>query len=225
LLSSRKKKTREEQMRVVIVEDHHLFRKALKLILKSNNVDVEDEFASGKDFLERLPGLHPDVVIMDIAMPEMDGVETSRQALMMRPDLKILVLSMFGDEDYYYKMISTGVRGFVLKESHPDELMKGIITIAIDENYFSQELLRKIIFKYGSINSFMGKEDVKTFSERELEVLNLLCQGMTNAEIAEALHISQRTAEGHRASMLRKTDTKNTVALIMYALKAGIVKI
>ena len=134
---------------------------------------------------------------------------------------------MFGDEDYYYNMVSSGAKGFLLKESKSDELIEAITWVARGENYFSQELLRKIIFKYGPNGFEKLKEKIQTteISSREYEVLKLICQGLSNAEIAERLFISQRTVEGHRARLLKKTNTKNSVSLIMYALKNGLIKI
>jgi DNA-binding NarL/FixJ family response regulator len=217
-----------EKIRIAIVEDHHLFREGIKLIL--NNAEemmVVAEFNNGKEFTDQLEKIDSDVILMDIAMPEMDGIEATRIAIEKNPSLKVLVLSMFGDEDYYYQMINAGAKGFLLKDCKSHELIEAITWIASGENYFSQELLRKIVFKYGA--SGLGKAPEKSsrseISKREYEILRLICQGFTNAEIAAQLFLSHRTVEGHRANLLKKTNTKNTVNLIMHALKEGLIKV
>jgi DNA-binding NarL/FixJ family response regulator len=211
--------------KVVIVEDYQLFREGIKLILNNSyEFEVIAEFDNGKQFIDNLNNITCDVVLMDIAMPEMDGIEATRIATSLLPDVSILILSMLGDENHYHKIISAGAKGFLLKECKADEMFNAIRTVASGDNYFSQELLRKIIFTYGSPTS-RKKDDNKAFSERELEVLSLLCQGLSNGEIADKLFISQRTVEGHRASMLKKTDTKNTISLIIHALRNNLIQL
>jgi DNA-binding NarL/FixJ family response regulator len=164
---------------------------------------------------------------MDIAMPEMDGIESTRKALERKPDLKIIVLSILGDEEYYSRMIEAGAKGFVSKEAKSAELINAIHEVADHGTFFSQELLRKIIFNQNRKQKRESKvySIVNEFSERELQVLALLCQGMTNSEIGQKLFLSTRTIEGHRAHLLRKTGTKNTVGLIMFALQHEIIKV
>ena len=163
---------------------------------------------------------------MDISMPVMDGIEATKKALEKYPDLPILALSMFGDEEYYYKMVHAGVKGFVLKESGSEELSDAIREITSGNNYFSQELLRKIIINIGNSKlESQVRTPTNTLTKRESEILRLICQGMSNMEIANMLHLSQRTVEGHKANLLKKTSTKNTVNLIMFAIKNNLVEV
>ena len=214
--------------KVIIVEDHPLFREGIKLILvNSQKFTLIGEYTNGKEFIDNLGKEKPDLVLMDIAMPVMDGIEATKLAIEKDPSLKILVLSMYGDEEYYYHMINAGAKGFILKEARSQELLDAMTWVANGENYFSQELLRKIIFKFSpdGMNKLKDKTQSEEISVREFDVLKLICHGLTNAEIAEQLYISQRTVEGHRASLLKKTNTKNTVSLIMHSLRNGLIKV
>lgn len=212
--------------KVIIADDHQIFRQGLKsLIVKEEIAEVIAEASNGKEFLELLHGYSPDLVLMDIGMPEMDGVEATRRAMQINPSLKILVLSNFGDEVHYFNIIQAGAKGFVLKTSGIHELQMAIERVLAGESYFSNELLRKIIANINppetSRNSNNKTEDKPT--RRELEVLHLVAGGYSNEEIADRLNISVTTVKGHRSNLLMKTGTKNTAGLIMYAIKNKII--
>jgi DNA-binding NarL/FixJ family response regulator len=205
---------------IIVVDDHSIFREGIKSLIKlKDNAEVVAEASNGKEFLELLPNFQPDLIVMDIDMPLMNGIEASRIALEKNPELNILVLTMFGDETYYQQMVQAGVKGFVLKTSKFTELEKAIYEIANGGNYFSNELLRKIIFKYQP-----NKEENKiSFTDREKEVLELTCKGMTNEEIANNLNLSLGTIKGYRSNLLEKTTCKNTASLIIYAIKNSLI--
>jgi len=214
-----------EKIKIAIVDDHKMFREGIRYILsKSPYYDIVFEAQNGEEFLDLYDKYIPDVVLMDISMPVMDGVAATQTVIKKFPDAKIIALSMFGDQEYYYKMIHAGVKGFVLKETGSDELEKAITEILLGNNYFSQELLRNIIYSIGE-NNHKKSNPIIHFSDREIEVWTLICKGMSNAEIADELHLSQRTIEGHRANLLKKTEAKNTVGLVMYAIKNEIFKL
>lgn len=213
------------KIKIAIVDDHKILRDGIRLILSDQpDIDIVAEAANGKEFIERINDIDCDVVLMDISMPEMNGAETTKKALEIKPGLKILTLSMHNEEEYYYKMIHAGVKGFLLKDSKSNELKEAVLKVASGENYFSQELLRNIIFNLAEDKS-QPKKVKLTFTNRESEVLKCICEGFSNFEIAERLHVSQRTVEGHRASLLKKTDSKNTANLIMFAIKNNLVEI
>ena len=204
---------------IVIVDDHKLFRDGLKFILGETGIArVIGEASNGKELLSILGMIRPDLVLMDINMPEMNGVEATRKALQVYPDLNVLVLSMFGDEEYYHSMIELGVKGFILKDADASELITAIRKILGGGTYFSQELLLNII------RSRDVEEGIK-LTRREKEILGLICQGHSNAQISDSLHISSRTVERHRAELLSKTQSPNSIALVVYAIKSGLVKI
>ena len=217
-----------DSVRISIVDDHHLFREGIKhILINTRNYKVVAEFMNGIDFVNDLPNIETDIILMDIEMPGMDGLEATKKALQLNPDLRILILSSYSEPGYYHSMVEAGVRGFLLKNSTSDELLKAIADVVAGETYFSQDLLRKIIYNYGAeaackVKTKYLKEEL---SERELEVLQYLCKGLTNAEIADKIFISQRTVEGHRANLLKKTNTKNTVQLIMFAIKNELISV
>ena len=158
-------------------------------------------------------------------MPEMDGIEATEKALLKYPDLKIITLSSYSDHVYYYKMIKAGVQGFVLKKSGREELQEAINTVYNGGNYFPQDILRNLLFKVSNtgVDSILNNEI--RLSKRETEVLQLICQGFTNNEIAEKLHISPKTVDNHRTNLLSKTSTKNTAHLVMFAIKHHLVEV
>lgn len=209
---------------VMIVDDHALFRNGLKLLLNSyTEFKVVAEASNGVEFLETVELLPIDVVLLDINMPEMDGVQAAQIALIKNPDLKILTLSMYGDEEYYYKMVEAGVCGFLLKDSDIDEVYSALCAVIEGKNYFSQELLQNILRNIKNTTDI--PKDVAELSDREKEIILLICQGLSNAEISEKLFLSKRTVEKHRSNILEKTNTKNTASLVMYAIKNKLVTV
>ena len=205
-----------------------MFRNGMKLLIEMEKVgNVIGEAENGKEFLELLETHKPDIVLMDIDMPIMNGIKATVEAIKRYPELKILALSMFGDEKHYAKMINAGVKGFVLKKSGKHELEKGIREVAKGESYFSNELLRNIIINIGEHKI---TKDVKTgldfeLNERELLVLKYISNGCSTSEIADKLYLSIKTIESYRSKLLAKTGSKNAVTLIIFAIKHGLIKI
>ena len=218
----------EKSYKILIVDDHKLFREGLNFVISQmDGFEVVGEASNGKEFLEMIENLNVDIVLMDISMPGLDGIEATAKALEKIPDLKIIALTMFCDEEYYYKMIQAGVSGYILKESGKDELANAINTVIAGENYFSQKLLRNIILNLNKTKTFKGtlhKQEIK-LTPRETEILKLICQGLSNAEISEKISLSLRTVEGHKSNLISKTGVRNSVSLVMYALKNHLVDI
>lgn len=218
----------DKKIKIFIVDDHDMFRDGIKLLLSSNDhFEVIAEAKNGKEFIEMISNFKPDVVLMDIAMPEMDGIEASRKAREKFTDLKILALTMFGDEKYYYQMIQTGIKGFVLKSSGISELQKAIIEVAGGRSFFSNELLYKLV---ANLNPNAGKDGInghviEKLSKREIEVLKEIAQGFTNEDISSKLNISTTTVRTHRANLLSKTNCNNTASLVMYAIKNKLIEL
>ena len=215
-----------EYKKIILVDDHTLFRNGLKLLINNTpNFRVIAEASNGKEFIDLLSKEEkPDVVLLDIAMPEMDGIEAAAIALEKYPDLPIITLSMYGEEDYYFKMVSLGVKGFLLKNSDIHEVCSALESVVEGGAYFSQELLFNLVSNLRS-SSLAGTEDNSMLSERELEILLLICKGFSNQEIADELFISKRTVDKHRANILSKTNCKNTANLVVYAIKNRLVEI
>jgi len=217
-------KSNQPKRKVIIVDDHTLFRNGLRILLNNlENYQVVAEAANGKQFLDLLKINVPDLVLMDISMPVMDGIEASTIAHELYPDLKIITLSMYGEEDYYYKMVNAGVKGFVLKNSDIKEVKTALDVVYDGGSFFSSELLQNLVNSLKS--SAKSKEFHTELSEREMEILILICQGMSNQEIADKLFISKRTVDKHRANILEKSESKNTAQLVVYAIKNRLVEL
>ncbi len=212
----------KNQIAVIIVDDHTLFRNGLKILLDNfENIKIVGEASDGKEYLDKIHTIKADIVLMDINMPVMDGIEATKKSLVKFPDLKIIALSMYGDAEYYYKMIDAGVKGFLLKNSDIKEVVDAIEKVNIGENYFSQELLYNVVKNINPIEK-TKKQKVK-LSKREIEVLKQICKGLSNQEIADVLSISKRTVDKHRANLLSKTLSKNTASLVMYSIENKLV--
>lgn len=216
---------KNEIIKIALVDDHVLFRNGLKLLLSNEpNMSVIIEASDGADFLSQLSAKkHPDIVLMDIGMPNMDGIEATRLAVERMPDIRVIALSMFGEEDYYYRMINAGAKGFLLKNSEISDVKEAIEQVMSGNSYFSQELLCNVIKSFRA-----NKEQVEvmaTLSKREQQVLNEICKGLSNQEIADSLFISKRTVDKHRSNLLSKTNSKNTANLILYAIKNKLISI
>jgi DNA-binding NarL/FixJ family response regulator len=213
---------------IVIVDDHKIFRDGLKFVINQmDDLEVIGEASNGNEFLSIIENKGADLVLMDISMPQLNGIEATKSAVALYPGIKILVLSMFCDEEYYFQMVQAGVMGFVLKESGKDELEDAIRAVLSGETYFSQNLLRDIIVNFHSPGKQAKeqKEQDYNFTKRESEILKLICEGYSNNQIADKLFISIRTVEGHKSNLISKTGVKNTISLVMYALKKNLVNL
>jgi len=212
-----------EQYSVILVDDHKLFREGLKLLLENlDYIKNVDEAGNGKELLKLIEKKQPDIIFMDIEMPVMDGITATQQVLKLHPDLNIIALSMYGDENYYTPMINAGAKGFVLKNSGIQDVETAIQTVISGNNYFSQEILNRLI---NSIGKKSKTKESNELSEREEEVLFHICKGKSNQEIADTLYLSKRTVDKHRENLLSKTNVRNTAGLVMYAVKNGIAEV
>ncbi len=211
----------ERNIKLMIVDDHQIFREGLKFLLReTSGIVVTGEAENGIVFLKLLDDTYPDVVLMDISMPEMDGIEATRQALLKYPEIKIIALTMFGEENYYFQMIQAGARGFVLKESGSSELIHAIEKVIEGEFYFSNELLVSIASKKDEEKILISdRMDELKFTKREKEILDLLIRGFSTTHIAVELNISQRTVEGHKTRLFDKTGIRSTSGLILAAIR------
>ncbi len=201
---------------IAIVDDHEMFREGLVLVLSQvEDINVVGDFSSGDSFLKALADLDIDIVLMDIKMEGLNGIETTQKAKTIKPDLKVIAVTMFVEDSYYMQMINAGAHGFVLKKAGKYELAQAIHEVNKGGNYFSQEILQKMAFK-----AISGKDEKEhQLSTREVEVLRLICKGLSTKEISEVLFICQKTVEVHRSNILRKSDQKNIAQLVIWAIK------
>ncbi len=203
-----------EVIRIAVVDDHTLFREGLVSLLTrgSQRFQVIWQASSGVEFLEKLEEDFPEVVLMDISMPVMDGIEATTRAVSLYSGIRIIALSMYGEQEYYLKMIQAGAKGFLRKDSDIEEVAQTILKVSQGENCFSQEMLYSLVTQPPVMRD-------EILSEREIQILGLICHGLSAAEIAKQLFLSKRTVEKHRANILDKTRCRNTANLVAWAMK------
>ena len=212
-------------IRIALVDDHTLFRRGMKLLLGSHpDFEVVAEAASGEEFLSLIGQVHPDVVFMDYSMPGMNGAQTTELALEIAPELKVITLSMFGDNAYYTRMVESGAKGFLLKDSEFDVVVEAVQTVYEGGSYFSPSLLNSLSNSIKA-SDMVAIDEQDRLSDRELEILVGICRGQSTQEIADSLYISKRTVDKHRANILEKSGCKNSASLVVYAIKNGLVEL
>lgn len=202
------------KIKIAIIDDQDLFLEGLKLILTQiDNFEVIFDTSNGYDFLDFLQKNKPDIVLMDINMPKIDGIETTKKAISIFPDLKIIALTLFSDLTHYTLMQNAGVKGFIHKNIKKTDLHHAINQVSEGGYYFSPEIMKLLALK--SSNSVVKEK----FTKREIDVLKLACNGFTSNEISEKLFISNKTVEVHRTNIFAKANVKNVAELIIWAIK------
>ncbi|MEI6575941.1 MAG: response regulator transcription factor [Bacteroidota bacterium] len=208
------------KIHIAIVDDHALFRDGIRMVLNQiPEFEVIYDTSNGHDFIDFIKTTPVDIVLMDIEMPSLSGIETTLQSLELKPDLKVIALTMYTDEMHYMQMMKAGVKGFILKKSNKFQLKQAIEEVFSGGNCFSQEIIQKLA------SQSIGKRanDPDQLTDREKDVLNLICKGLTSKEIADKLFISIKTVEVHRANILRKTNARNTAELMIWAVKNNLI--
>jgi DNA-binding NarL/FixJ family response regulator len=208
--------------KVLIVDDHRMFRETLRKALVTEKIaNVLADVSNGKELLELLDQHQPQIILMDISMPVMDGIEATKKALEKQPDVKVLTLSQFGDEKYYYSMLEAGAKGFILKSSGIDELKNAIAEVANGGSWVSGELFQKVVL---NLNDKHNKTQASELSDRELNILQHICSGLNNEQIASEINLSFDTIRWYRARLMSKTGCSNTAGLVMYAVKNKLIE-
>ena len=213
--------------KVVIVDDHKIFRDGFKLAIRYiENSEFVGEASNGNEFIELLESVKPHIVFIDVNMPVMDGIKATRKALQKYNDIKIVALSSYCDPETIKQMIDAGVEGYMLKNAEISEFEKAIDEIMHGKNFFSQEVI--MLLTRETMNKERNdkiKTSIKDISDREFQVLELICRGLGINEIAQQLHISERTVEKHKENLLNKTHSKNAINLVLWALRNQITAI
>lgn len=213
---------------IIIADDHSIFLKGLALMLNEvSEFKVIGEASNGEELIQLLQSSKPDVVITDIKMPGMNGIEATKKSLEIYPDLNIIALTMFSEQVYLNMMAEAGAKGFIQKNISREELVDAVKTVCAGHTYFSAQIRNDLAT--GSLdkkerNIFIENIN-EHFTPRELRVLHLIAKGFSTQEIAAKMFISPRTVEGHRANLISKTGTKNVVDLAIYAIKNHLVEI
>jgi len=212
------------KIRILIVDDHGIVRAGIRSLLESQpDVEVVGEAARGEEAIEKAKQLHPDLVLMDIALPGMNGIEATRQIKKELPDISVLVLTMHDDEEFFFPVLRAGASGYILKEAEPQELLYAIRVVHQGQVFLSPAIAR--LFLEGFITTATSPEDEKynSLTPREREVLRLAAAGHTNREMAEKLFLSIRTVEKHRQAVMRKLGLARREDLTKYALRKGLI--
>jgi len=213
-----------EKIRIIVADDHHILLDGLKALLhKQKDIDVVGLFGNGQQVFDSLQELKPDIALVDINMPAMNGHELTLKIKEFYPVISVIVLSMYDDAGHIMEMIEAGISGYLLKNVTDKELLKAIRTVAGGRMYFCQEVSEKISTLAMQQQRKLEAVDEPKLTDREVEILRLISQELSNAEIASTLYISERTVETHRKNMLRKTNNKSIVGLLKYALEKHII--
>ncbi len=209
-------------LKLAVADDHELFRKGfISMLSQVPDFEFVVEASHGQDLLDKLSSVRTDVVLLDLQMPVLDGIQTAEILHDRHPEVRIIVVSMYDEDRFVIHMLEKGVHGYLLKDSTPAEVEKAIRRVHAEGFYYSDFVTRAMHRKMVVSNSspVLHSAGKIALSSRETDVLQLLCDGMSTAEISEKLYISVRTVEGHRLRLLEKMGVKNTVAAVAYALK------
>jgi two-component system response regulator NreC len=213
-------------VRLIIADDHAVLREGLRLLLHGNQgLEVVAEAVDGKDALHKAEELRPDIILLDVAMPNVDGLEAARLIKERLPETRIVILTVHDREDYVFQALKAGASGYLLKESSSAEILAAIRAVAAGEYYLSPPISRALIADYLRQEGKRTHPELELLSAREREVLRLIAEGAPNREIARQLCLSPKTVENHRSNIMRKLGVHNRVALVKAALRLGLADI
>jgi DNA-binding NarL/FixJ family response regulator len=216
----------EKKIRYMIVDDHKIFRRGLIFSLSDyGELELAGEAENGRDLIGKLEPARPDVVLMDLRMPEMDGIEATRYMHQHHPGIRVLVLSMYDDEKFVVLLMELGASGYLLKNAEPDEIRIAMGACYQNGYYFTDLINRAMLRRIVTHRHFRPTFNNNiVLTERETEVLLLICEEYTAPEIARMVYLSPRTVEGIRSRLIEKIGVKNTAGLVMYAVRNGLIK-
>ena len=220
----------ETKIKVILADDHNLFRKMLfHLLSDEDDIEVIGEASTGKEALEQCKEKNPDILILDINMPVMDGLEAIRLLHTQNNNIKVIILTAIEDDDYIFKFIREGATAYLLKDTTPQEMLKTIRAAYYGESLIQAKVMKKILNEFcklyeqkeKNIHPTKNSKALESLTEREKEVLSLIAKGMNNKEIASSLVISEATVKTHVANLMSKLEKRDRVELVLYALKSG----
>ena len=210
---------------VFIADDHAIVREGLTALLEANpEISVVGDAADGRQAVSRAQNLHPDVVIMDISMPGLNGIDAAQQILERLPETRVIILSMLGTPEHVFRALQAGARGYLLKESAGREVLEAVLAVQAGQIYLSQPVMHTVVADYVQQRGGTGtKSPLESLSQREREVLHLVVEGKTSAEIGEMLCLSPKTVESYRSRMMHKLGTPDLPSLIKFAVQEGLI--
>ena len=211
-------------IKIALADDHKIVRDGIRTMLESQpNIEVVAEVSNGNEILKKLENTQVDIVIMDISMPEKDGIKATKNLKEKHPNVKVLALTMSNDDLHIRQMIQAGASGYIMKSAGRKDLKDAIETIMNGKHYFSDEATQSIMMDLVKGKGKSTTMDAVHITDRELEILDLIVQEYTNQEIAEKLFISSRTVDAHRRNLLQKTGARNTAGLVKYAFQHNLI--
>lgn len=211
---------------ICIIDDHSLIRDGIKSSLENfSGLTVVAEATNGKQALDALAGKSIDIVLMDISMDVMNGIEATKKIRKIFPEIKILALTMHDDDSHILHMLKAGAMGYVLKSEPSENLVKAIEAVLMGKTYFSKKVSDIMMNRFMSIKTKKSTFGFDQLTKREIEILLLISNGLTNPQIADKLFISHRTVDSHRRNLIQKLNVKNTAGLVMAAVKNGVVEV
>ena len=212
-------------MRVLLADDHGIVRRGMKSLLELEpGVQIVGEASDGAECLRLCEALGPDVAILDIAMPRLNGIEVTARAIKRDPRLKVIILSMYADEAYVVRALGAGARAYLLKEATEEDLLPAVRAVVAGRSFFSPAVSRLLLEDYVRQLKQRGLEDsYHLLTDREKEVLQLLAEGRSNKEVAAVLDVGVSTVETHRANLMQKLGLRNTAEVVLYAVRKGVI--
>jgi two-component system response regulator NreC len=213
-------------IRLLLVDDHAVVRTGLRMLLEDQGgMEIVGEAGTAREALEAVEALSPDVVLMDIGLPDISGIEAARSIKARRPETAVVALTIHEDQEYFFKMLDAGATGYVPKRAAPEELIQAIETAAAGEVYLYPSLAKLLVKDYlSSETAERGRQALDGLTAREQEVLTLLADGLSNPEIAEQLTISPKTVARHRENIMQKLNLHSRAELVKYAIRKGIIQ-
>lgn len=214
-----------KKIRILIADDHGIVRKGLRLQLEQNNeFEVVGEATEGREAVRMAEELMPDVVIMDIAMPNLNGIQATTQLVKKNPQIGVIILSMYSDETYLMRTLAAGAKGYLLKDSADVDLHRAVEVVAQGKPFFSPAIADTLLEDYMRQLQQRGLQDsYDLLTEREKEILQLLAEGKSNKDVAGILNLSTNTVETHRTRIMQKLDLHSTAEIVLYAVRKGII--
>ena len=213
-------------VRLLLVDDHEIVRAGLRMLFSAEpDVQIVGEAGSGREAIEQVGRLAPDVVLMDVAMPDMNGIDATRRIKEAFPQVAVLALTMHEDEEYFFEMLSAGASGYVPKRAAPDDLLSAIRVVNQGEVFIYPSMARLLVKDFLRRAEETAPADAELLTPREHEVLASIADGLTNREIAEQLVISVKTVDRHRENIMRKLNLHNRVELVRYAIEKGLIPV